>query len=230
MSPSLNIHLMLRLPKRSVVTFCHSCVLQRRCYNDCVINGVGTKSFDLWNHVRCRVDDHGVLQRQHVGHPRIILLGRMFGREFKVSSDDRARMLRRCVVRIFRELSRKNCICRQGRIPLVEWHTVVTVVVGVRACEPTILFATACRAILSERITPVEPRHHSTTIRLIRRLPFRGTSQNHADSVQRDERGDDEKDRRTPGCSTRATTTTTTTTVSARIRFRSHDVFTREEH
>ena len=60
--------------------------------------------------------------------------------------------------------------------------------------------------------------------------PFRGTSQNHADSVQRDERGDDEKDRRTPGCSTRATTTTTTTTDSARIRFRMHDVFTREEH
>ena len=69
-----------------------------------------------------------------------------------------------------------------------------------------------------------------TTIRMIRRLPFRGTSQNPADSVDRDERGDDEKDRRTPGCPTRATMTTTTTTVSARIRFRSHDVFTREEH
>ena len=63
-------------------------------------------------------------------------------------------------------------------------------------------------------------------MRLIRRLPFRGTSQNHADSVQRDERGDDEKDRRTPGCPTRATTTTD----SARIRFRSHDMFPREEH
>ena len=66
---------------------------------------------------------------------------------------------------------------------------------------------------VTHRITPVEPRHHSTTIRTtIRRLPFRGTSQNHADSVQRDERGDDEKDRRPPpGCPTRATTTTTIT-------------------
>ena len=88
MYPSLWVQRVLLLPERCVVICWHSHILQPHGYNERAVRGVGTKPLDRRHHVHSGIYHHGVLQRQHVGHPLRVLAGGVLRWDLKVGSDD----------------------------------------------------------------------------------------------------------------------------------------------